>query len=92
MIISSFTALGNVIKFVTSSTNEGLTAQLAYSLGMGEEIVQTSYLVVSKEGLELARYNNAAAATAEAAGTEGATVVTKVETAAIWKNIAAKMV
>ena len=92
MIITSFTTLGNVIKFVTSSTTDGLTAQLAYTLGMTDEAMATSYLVVSKEGLEISRYDNAAAAAAEAAATEGATVVTKVETATIWKNIAAKMI
>ena len=91
MIITSFTTLGNVIKFVTSSTTDGLTAQLAYSLGMTDEAMATSYLVVSKEGLEISRYNNAAAAAAEAAATEGATVVTQIETAAVWKDVAGQL-
>ena len=91
MIVSSFTSLGNVIKFVTSSTTDGLTAQLAYSLGMTDEALKTNYLVVSKEGLKISRYDNAAAAAKEAAATEGATVVTEIETAAVWKDVAGQL-
>ena len=90
-IISSFTTFGNVIKFVTSSQQEGLAAQLAYKLGLDAEAMGTAYLVVSKEGEVLARHTTADAAKAEAAEKAGSTVVTEIDTAKTWANIAAKM-
>lgn len=90
-IISSFSAFGNVIKFVTSSTQEGAVAQLALLTATEAEVAQTGYAVVAKTGETIARNLTKEAAEAEAAAKGGTVVATNIDTAATLKNIAVKL-
>ena len=91
-LIGGFSKLGNVLKFVTSAQKQGLTAQLASLMGLQKETMATATFAVVKNGEVISRHATAEAAGAEAAGVAGATVVTEIDTAATWANIAAKMV
>jgi hypothetical protein len=90
-LISGLKGVGNAFHFVFSAQKKGLTGQIAYLLGAKQEINTSKVLVVSKTGEVLARGAAGDAAVQEALKTEGATMVTKLDTAATWANIAAKM-
>ena len=92
MVTTGLSTLGNMYQFVTSATTKGLTGQLAYMLGLDMEILKTQEVVFSKEGEVLARGKAGSAAVLEAAKIQEATVVTELNTAATWKNIAAKLI
>ena len=90
-LIGGFSKLGNVLKFVASAQKQGLTAQLASLMGIAAEDMKTKYLIITKTAEGYSRREAANAAEAEAAKKAGATVVTEIDTAKTWANIAAKM-
>ena len=92
MLIGGLKNFDNVLKFITSSQKQGLTAQLAYLMGIKTEDMHTKYLIITKTAEGVQRRIVTEAAEAEAAQKAGATVITEIDTAATWKNIAAKMV
>lgn len=91
-LMSGLKGVGNAFHFVFSAQKKGLTGQIAYLLGAKQEIATDKLLVIGKNGEVLARGAAGDAAVIEALKTEGATTVTKLDTAATWANIAAKMV
>ena len=91
-LISGLKGAGNAIHFVFSAQKKGLTGQIAYLLGLKDEEMQLKHFVISKNRQKKTYYDTAEAAIAAAATEEGATAVTKLDTAATWANIAAKMV
>ena len=90
-LITGLKGVGNAFHFVFSAQKKGLTGQIAYLLGAKQEIATDKLLVIGKNGEVLARGKAGDAAVVEALKTEGATTVTKLDTAATWANIAAKM-
>ena len=92
MVTTGLKSLGDGYLFVTSASTKGLAGQLAYMLGLDMEKLKSEEVTVVKGKEILARGKSGDAAVVEAAKKKGATVVTELDTAATWGNIAAKLI
>lgn len=88
MITSGLKELGNAWKFVTSTSNEGLVAQIANLVG--EEAAELQYVAVKKIGNEVQEESIELDAV-ETYTQQGYTVSTKINTVETIKNTAAKI-
>lgn len=90
-LATGWTALGNAIAFTTARTEEGFVAHMANLFGLSQEEKQLHEVIVSKTGQVIATDAATVATMKETAAIDGNTVVTHLNTKAVWSNIGAKI-